>query len=155
MLKLGDLIVLDFTVHNPTTGNVSDADELPTCEVFEGDDDVSILSPEVVKRAGKIGDYRVSIIGSTGNGFEVGRSYNVIARAVAAGVTAKSRIGCFSLDSKRNADLDETIQWIKSNVGAILETVGEIWRKLIELSRKFPRSGPSGMPGGKRDDAQW
>ena len=107
--KLGDVITLDFTTHNPSTGNVSDADTLPLCEVFEDSNDVPILEPVVVKRSGKIGDYKVSVEATVANGFEVGRSYNVVVTATVNGVQAKSRISAFTLDGQRNSDLNDLI----------------------------------------------
>jgi len=107
MSNLGDIITFDFTTHNPSTGMVSDADALPTCEVFEDDNDTEILSPVVSKRTGKTGNYRVSIETSTANGFEVGKSYNVIVATTVNLVSAKARVAVFVLDSKRNADLND------------------------------------------------
>jgi hypothetical protein len=108
--KLGDTTTLDFTTHNPSTGSVSDADALPTCEVFEDDNDTAILSPIVTKRIGKTGDYRLSIEATVGNGFDVGKTYNVIASATVNSTSAKSRVGIFVLDSKRNADMNDLSQ---------------------------------------------
>lgn len=93
--QLGQTITLDLTTHNPLTGQVSDADALPTCEVFEDATDVAIISPAVTKRVGKTGNYRVSFAITTANGFEEEKSYNVIAQAVVVGITAKSRIASF------------------------------------------------------------
>ena len=107
MYILGDTITKDFTTHDPLTGNVSDADSLPTVEVFEGDNDTPIVSPLVEKRSGKTGNYRCLVVASEGNGFELGKSYNVIATAIVSGVTAKSRIDSFILDSKRNANMQD------------------------------------------------
>lgn len=108
--KLGDTITLDFTTHNPLTGSVQDTDALPTCEVFEDDNDVAIAAPVVTKRVSKTGNYRVSIVATTGNGFEVGKSYNAIVSVTVNTVSAKGRIGTFSLDSKRLADLNDLAQ---------------------------------------------
>jgi hypothetical protein len=107
MRKLGDTITFDFTTHNPSTGMVQDADLLPTCEVFGDENDVAILTPVVVKRSGKTGDYRVSIEATVGNGFEVGPTYNVICSVTVNLVSAKARVGVFVLDSKRNADMND------------------------------------------------
>lgn len=96
---LGQSLTLDFTTTNPLTGQVSDADALPACEVFEDDTDVPILTPLVTKRAILTGNYRVTFIASAANGFEVGKSYNVIASATVAAITAKARIGSFILAS--------------------------------------------------------
>ena len=106
--KIGDTLTFDFTVHNPSNGSVSDADSLPTCEVFEDLNDTPILTPVVVKRSGRVGDYRVSF--STATGFAVGNSYNVVATVVVSSITAKARIASFVLDSKRLVDLNDLSQ---------------------------------------------
>jgi hypothetical protein len=108
--KLGDTIVLDFTTHNSFTGAVQDTDSLPTCEIFEDDNDSAILTPTVTKRVGKTGNYRLSIEATTGNGFEIGKSYNVIISATVNSISAKSRIDSFVLDSKRLVDLNDLAQ---------------------------------------------
>ncbi len=94
-VTLGKTITLDFTTHDPLSGQVSDADILPTCEVFEEDTDTAILTPTVTKRTALTGDYRVTFIASTANGFEVDKFYNVIATVIVAGITAKARVGAF------------------------------------------------------------
>jgi hypothetical protein len=103
--KLGNIITLDFTTSNPLTGSVQDADIPPTCEIFENDTDIAILSPVITKRTGKIGDYRVLIEATTGNGFEIDQSYNVIVSVTVNSVSAKSRIGSFTLDSEQAVNL--------------------------------------------------
>ncbi len=96
--KLGDSVTLDFTTHNPLTGNVQDADALPTVEVFEDDTDTAILVPTVTGRVGITGDYRITFVASAANGFEVSKSYNVIVAAIVAGMTAKARVSSFQLE---------------------------------------------------------
>lgn len=96
---LGQPVSLDFTTHDPLTGQVTDADVLPTCEVFENQTDAPILTPVVTKRTGKTGNYRVTFDATIANGFEVGKSYNVIAEATVNGITAKGRIASFILMS--------------------------------------------------------
>jgi hypothetical protein len=108
--KLGDTIIYDFTTHNPLTGAVSDADSTPTCEVFENDTDTPILTPAVTKRTSKTGNYRVPIAATSGNGFAVGRSYNVIVDVTMNTMQAKSCIASFTLDSKRIGDLNDLAQ---------------------------------------------
>ena len=98
-MVLGDTVTRDFTTHDPLTGAVSDTDILPTCEVYEDNTDVPILTPLAVKRVGKIGNYRVTFDATTANGFEVGKSYNVIAIATVNAITAKARIAAFRLES--------------------------------------------------------
>lgn len=96
-MELGASITRDFTTHNPATGEVSHADVIPTCEVFEDTTDVPILTPTVTERTGKTGDYRVTFIASEVNGFECGKSYNVIITTIVNGKTAKARIASFNL----------------------------------------------------------
>jgi hypothetical protein len=108
--KLNDIITLDFTTHNSFTGAVQDTDLIPTCEIFEDDNDSAILTPTVTKRVGKTGNYRISIEATIGNGFEIGKSYNVIISATVNGISAKSRIESFVLDSKRIVDLNDLAQ---------------------------------------------
>lgn len=96
-IVLGQSPTFDFTCHDPLTGQVSDADVLPICQVFENDTDVPILIPLVVGRAGLLGNYRVTFAATALNGFEQGKSYNVVVTATVAAVTAKSRIAVFSI----------------------------------------------------------
>jgi len=139
--KLGDTITLDFTTHNPSTGAVSDADGLPTAEVFEDTTDTTVISLTVVKRTAKTGNYRVSIVATGANGFEVGKSYNVIASATVNAISAKSRIGSFTLDSKRNADLqDLSLSTVEgSTILAKEATLGTIAADVV-LIRKIEKN---------------
>ena len=97
--KIGDSITLDFTTHNPVTGQVQDADVLPTSQVFEDATDIPILTPVVTKRGVLLGDYRLTFVASAANGFEVDKSYNVVVAATVAGVTAKARIASFKIEA--------------------------------------------------------
>lgn len=103
--KLDDTITIDFCTHNPETGAVSDADSLPTCEVFEDSDDTSLNGITVTKRTGKTGDYRVQIVCTQANGFDIGKSYNAVATATVNTITAKALVCSFTLDSVRLSDL--------------------------------------------------
>ena len=96
---LGDRITLDFSTNDPDTGDVADADFLPTCEVFANQTDVPLMTPLVVKRVGQTGIYRVTFVATVANGFQAGSSYNVDADATVAGVEQKNRIGSFRLNA--------------------------------------------------------
>lgn len=104
-VKLGATIHRDF-VTSDATGAAADATGTPTCEVFEDANDTAILSPTVTKRTGKTGNYRVPIACTSGNGFEAGKSYNVVVSAVVAGVTSKAVLASFEVRSKSVDDLD-------------------------------------------------
>lgn len=90
--KLEETVVLDFTTHNPSTGAAADADSTPTVEVFEDANDTPILTPTPTKRTAKTGNYRVSVACTAANGFEAGKSYNVVVSATVGGVTGKAPI---------------------------------------------------------------
>jgi hypothetical protein len=103
MRRLNEPITLDFTTHNPLTGQVQDADVLPTCQVFEDTTDIPIITPVVTKRVGQTGDYRLTFITSPANGFEVGKSYNVIVSATVGGITAKAELESFNIEQEAPA----------------------------------------------------
>jgi hypothetical protein len=98
--KLEETIHFDFITSSPTTGAVVDADVLPTCELFEGANDTPILTPTVVKRSGKTGNYRVQINCTAANGFEAAKSYAVVVSATVGTVVAKARIGNFQMRAR-------------------------------------------------------
>jgi hypothetical protein len=131
MRKLGDTIVFDFTTHDPETGEVSDADITPTCEVFEDTNDTELLVPTVTKRTGKTGDYRVSIEATTPNGFEIGKNYNVIVSATVNDIPAKARIATFTLESKRIGDLNDIPQ---SSIDAVNDKIQD---EIIDKKNEF------------------
>jgi archaellum component FlaC len=133
--KLEDTITLDFTTHNPFSGAVQDTDSLPICEIFEDDNDTAILTPIVTKRTGKIGNYRISIEATVINGFEIGKSYNVIISATVHTISAKSRIDSFVLDSKRISDLNDadiSNLALEDTVQDILTEVNKIQPDIID-----------------------
>ena len=100
---IGDTITLDFTTHDPHTGQVSDTDVIPTCEVLADDNDTPLLEPVVSKRDSSTGLYRVSLDATAANGFRAGSSYNVDVVVTVNGVTAKARVGSFRLNEGRVA----------------------------------------------------
>lgn len=107
--KLEETIYVDFITSSPTTGAATDADSTPTSEVFEDATDTAILSPTVVKRTGKTGNYRVPIVCSAANGFEAGKSYNVVVAATVGAVAAKAVVRTFQM---RTTAVDDV--WTKT-----------------------------------------
>lgn len=101
--KLEETIYLDF-ITSSGTGAAADADSLPTAEVFEDATDTTVYALTVVKRTSKTGDYRVAIACTAANGFEAGKSYNVIASATVGGVAAKAVVGRFQVRAKSPDD---------------------------------------------------
>ena len=90
-IALDEVMHFDAITSNPATGAVSDADSTPTWSIFEEDTDTAILSAQnFTKRTGLTGNYRGAATLSTGNGFEVGKWYNVIASATVNSVAGKA-----------------------------------------------------------------
>ncbi len=97
--KLEATFYADF-ITSTSAGAATDADSTPTCEIFEDDTDVAILSPTVVKRTSKTGNYRIPVACTAANGFEAGKSYNVIASATIGGVAAKAKVATFQVRAR-------------------------------------------------------
>lgn len=93
---LGETITIGFATFN-LSGGLVNADTLPTCKVLENNNDTPILTPTVVKRSGETGTYRVTVLLSTGNGFALGRGYEIFAIATIAGTTAQVKLDNFIL----------------------------------------------------------
>jgi hypothetical protein len=102
--KLEETIILDI-ITSSSTGAAADADSTPTCEVFEDATDTAILTPTVTKRTSKTGNYRVPVACTAANGFEAGKSYNVVATATVGSVVAKGRIASFQVRAESVDDL--------------------------------------------------
>lgn len=77
-VELGNNLSFGIATHDPDTGILTDADAVPTYEVYEEDGDTPILSGSMVKRAtGKTGRYKGIIACTTANGFEDGKTYTI------------------------------------------------------------------------------
>jgi hypothetical protein len=124
--ELEETIYCDFITSSPTTGAAADADSTPTCEVFEDATDTAILSPTVVKRTGKTGNYRVPIVCSAANGFEAAKSYNVVVAATVGAVAAKAVVQTFQMRTNGTDDLAASIltRATPANVATELANVG-------------------------------
>lgn len=93
---IGETIYLDF-ITSASTGAAADADSTPTFEVFEDATDTALTlsGTTLAKRTSKTGNYRITIPVTSGNGFESGKSYNVVASATVGGVAAKAVVSRF------------------------------------------------------------
>jgi hypothetical protein len=102
LLPIDEVATFDVLTHDPDTMAIHDADSAPVYDVFEDATDTPILSAQAMtKRTSKTGDYRGSITLSAANGFEAGKSYNVIVSGTVTGtvsavaITSKVRALCF------------------------------------------------------------
>lgn len=103
-VKLGTTRTFDV-ITSGATGAVVDADSLPTWEVFENGDDSPILAGTTSKRTGKIGNYDASVEVTAGNGFEDGKSYNLVAAATVGGIPVKDVVASFVAVTASLSDL--------------------------------------------------
>jgi hypothetical protein len=77
-VELGNNLTFGIATHDPDTGILTDADTVPTYEVYEEDGDTPILTGSMSKRAtGKTGRYKAKIACTTANGFEDGKTYTI------------------------------------------------------------------------------
>lgn len=109
--SLNETITIDFATHAPTTGAVTDADSTPTVEVFEDANDTPILTPTATKRTSKTGNYRVQVACTAGNGFEAGKSYNVVVSATVGGVTGKGVVERVQIRARSTDDVLPTASY--------------------------------------------
>lgn len=93
-VALGQTVHVDFVLTHPGTGAAATASAV-TVRVFEDDSDTEIVTPTATERTSQTGNYRVPIVATTANGFEVGRSYNVVVDATVASVAAKGVVATF------------------------------------------------------------
>jgi hypothetical protein len=119
-VKLEETITIDFITSHPTTGAAADADSAPSVEVFEDASDTAILAPTATKRVGKTGNYRVTVACTAVNGFEPGKSYNVVASATVATVAGKAVIGSFQV---RNRSIDDVSTFAGGPVQSVTNPV--------------------------------
>lgn len=80
---LGDNVVFSVCTHDPDSGILTDADSVPTYRVYEDQTDTAILTGSLTKLddANTTGFYTALIACTSGNGFELGKSYTVYIQA--------------------------------------------------------------------------
>lgn len=84
-IPLDTTIVFDAVTHDPGTMNIANADSVPTFDVFEDATDTPMAAyaaAVMTLRTAKTGNYRASVTFSAANGFEVGKSYNIVATGI-------------------------------------------------------------------------
>ena len=127
--SLEETITVDFVTSNASTGAAADADSTPTVEVFEDATDTAILTPTAVKRTDKTGNYRVPVACTAANGFEAGKSYNVVASATVNSVDGKGVVERFVMRTRDVDDIPTSAQLV-----AALPTAAEVALALASAS---------------------
>lgn len=87
---LGETVAFDVVTHSPVTGTIADASSGPTFDVYPDDDDTGLLGATAMTKRGELtGHYRGAVELTEENGFEIGKTYSIVASATLAGVSAK------------------------------------------------------------------
>jgi len=106
-VSLGDTLYLHFGTSSATTGAATNADSTPTVTIAEDGVDMGYV-PSVSNVA--TGLYMVTIVASTGNGFEAGRRYSCYAVATVGAIAGRDGIGEFEvLALDINSTLNATV----------------------------------------------
>lgn len=120
-VKLDDTIYPHVSTSSPTTGEATDADSLPTITVEE--DGVALgYAPSVTHVT--TGLYRVTIVASGANGFEIGKRYSAYIYAVVSGVAGRDSLIEFEVVSQSLSDI--TAADVTLSAGFVLPTSKEI-----------------------------
>jgi hypothetical protein len=101
-IKLADTVYPHFGTSSPTTGDATDADSLPTVTIEE--DGVALGYAPAVSHV-TAGVYRVTIVASGANGFEVGKRYSAWVQATVEGVTGRDSLIEFEVVSQSLSDI--------------------------------------------------
>ena len=83
LVYLGDNLVFSICTHDPDTGRLTDADEDPSYRIYKDVTAPAILNGSMPKLddANTIGFYAELIACTTGNGFEIGKTYTIYIKA--------------------------------------------------------------------------
>jgi len=88
IVPIGQYVYFD-AITNDASGFVTDADTLPTFDVFEQENDTPIISGFFTKRVSYTGNYRAKFSLDATAGFVVGAMYSVIGSAIVNGTWGK------------------------------------------------------------------
>jgi hypothetical protein len=124
--KIDDTPTFTVTTHTASTGAVTDADAVPAYRVYEDETGTAILTGNMAKLddAGTTGFYSEQITLSAANGFEKGKSYNIIITAAVAAVTGAT-IRVLQIEAEVDANA-------VSNIGAGVITAAAIATDAID-----------------------
>jgi hypothetical protein len=102
LVKLGDTIYERFYTFD-SVGAAVDADSTPTINIEE--DGVSIAAAGATIADIGVGEYRATIVCSSGNGYSAGKRYQASISVVVGGATKKGSIGSWMVVARDSDDL--------------------------------------------------
>ena len=110
-VALNDTVYIHFGTTKVDTGAATNADSLPVVVVAEDGVDIA-YAPTVSNVA--TGLYKVAIVATVANGFEVGKRYSAYATATVNAITGRDGIGEFEVMTTGLAELEASIAALPS-----------------------------------------
>jgi hypothetical protein len=111
-IEIESSFYIDLITSSFATGAATDADTPPTAQVFEDNNDTPIQTLDAVKRTDKIGNYRFFIDVSSANGYEEGKSYNIVSSATMSTVVNKKVLCTFIIDSMTKLKVASELDYV-------------------------------------------
>lgn len=127
---LADTVYFHFGTSDPSTGEATNADSLPTVTIEE-DGTAMGYSPTVTNVA--TGLYRVTVVATAGNGFETGKRYSAYAVATVSTKTGRDGIFEFAVYTRGPDDLATTVQ-----LTDVHDTVDDIHNDVGSIDGRIP-----------------
>mgnify|MGYP000949307805 CR=1 FL=1 len=91
---IGSTVYFDFATTSFATGAAANASAVGAM-VYEDNGTAALSGVSVAQISTNTGEYRIAVVATAGNGFEVGKTYNVWATATVGGVAGKACIATF------------------------------------------------------------
>lgn len=142
--KIDDLVTFSVTTHTASTGAATDADSVPSYRVYEDETGTAILTGNMAKLddANTTGFYSEQITLSAANGFEKGKSYNIIVSATVGGI-AGNTLRTFQLEAEVDANVvsgNVTVGALATAAKAEVQTEAEDALRTYHLDHLIPIS---------------
>lgn len=102
-VEIGDNLTFSANTHSASTGAATDADSVPSYYVYEDETGTSILSGSMAKLddTNTTGFYTETIVCTSGNGFESGKTYTIYIEAAVSSVTGSISFGFKAYDQRK------------------------------------------------------
>ncbi len=144
---IGDNLVFSICTHDPDTGVLTDAGSAPEYWVYEEENTTEILTGNMAKFDSKTGHYTELIAVTTGNGFEVGKTYTIFIDA-----TVDSDTGgiCYAFKAKRSDSGPGAITFtytLTSTVGGTPIPGADVWASTDAAGNYVVASGVTNASG--------
>jgi len=118
---IGDYLPFSICTHDVETGDVTDADSLPTYRIYENATQTAILNGTMAKLddANTTGCYIAVVLASAANGFEDGKGYSIYIQAQVDGVIGAITLGFRAVQGFLHKDGNKTFSAATDSLEAI------------------------------------